>query len=166
MKSYLRFFLPLMPLLAGGPILAQNSAAPEAPPEVSWQTDYTRALETAGREHKLVLLDFTGSDWCIWCHRLEDEILTQKPFLNFARANLVLVELDFPRAKAQSKELKTQNETLSGKFSVEGYPTIILVDPSGRELGRTGYMEGGAKTFVRELKRFSAKATPTANATP
>jgi thioredoxin-related protein len=160
--------LRLVPVLAcgAGPGLAQTSNAPETTPASAWQTDYARALETAGREHKLVLLDFTGSDWCIWCHRLDDEILTQKAFLDFARANLVLVELDFPRAKAQSKELKTQNETLSGKFSVEGYPTIVLVDPSGHELGRTGYMEGGAKTFVRELKRFSAKGSPVAGATP
>jgi len=170
MKSRLSASLLLVLMVAGGPAAGfaepteEASSAPE--PVAVWETDYASALARAHREHKLVLLDFTGSDWCIWCHRLHDQILAKKSFVDYARDNLVLVELDFPRKTPQSAELKSQNETLSGKFSVGGYPTIIMVDADGRELGRTGYMEGGPKTFVRELRRFAAKATPDAKATP
>jgi protein disulfide-isomerase len=125
----------------------------------SWQTDYPHAIAQAAESKKTVLLNFTGSDWCVWCHRLRDEVFTQKPFLDFAGENLVLVELDFPRKTSQAATQKAQNEKLAAQFHVTSYPTIVVVDSSGRELGRTGYMYGGAKTFVRELKRFKARAT-------
>jgi protein disulfide-isomerase len=130
------------------------------PTGTAWQTDYTKALAQAAAENKPLLLDFTGSDWCVWCHRLRDEVLSQKPFIDYAREHLVLMELDFPRQKRQSEAEKRQNAGLAEKFRVTGYPTIIMIDAEGRELGRTGYMQGGAKTFVRELKRFAAKRRP------
>jgi protein disulfide-isomerase len=163
MSFSLRFLVCLLPGLVYSPApgLAQSSPSAETgelSPATAWHTNYAKATALAREEHKLLLLDFTGSDWCGWCQRLHAEILTKTAFLDYARDNLVLVELDFPHKKPQPEELKRQNELLSGKFSVDGYPTIIMVDADGRELGRTGYMEGGAKTFVRELKRFAAKA--------
>lgn len=136
-------------------------STPTAPaPEKSgvWLTNYAKAVDLARSEHRLMLLDFTGSDWCVWCHRLDREILTKKPFLDYARKHLVLVELDFPRYKPQTPALVRQNQTLEDKFAVTGYPTIVLVNPQGREIGRTGYMEGGPKTFVRELEYLARKA--------
>lgn len=114
-----------------------------------WSTDYTAAVKT-GRP---VLLNFTGSDWCVWCHRLRDEVFQTAVFAQYATESLVLVELDFPRRKSLSPELKKQNDGLAQKFGVDSYPTIILLGPDGQELGRFGYMQGGPKTFVRELKR-------------
>lgn len=137
------------------------SQSQDAAGETTWTTDYAAALARATAEKKTVLLNFTGSDWCIWCHRLRDEVFVQKPFGDYAREHLVLVEVDFPRRKALPEKLQARNDALSEQFKVEGYPTIILVDGSGNELGRTGYMQGGAKTFVRELKRFASKAGKT-----
>jgi protein disulfide-isomerase len=154
--------LPRLLLLCALLSLGLASGAAAADPDSSgpvgskWSTDYRAALATARSEKKLVLLDFTGSDWCVWCHRLHDEILSQKPFLDYADEQLVLVELDFPQNKPQSDELKRQNQTLAEKFGVTGYPTIILMNAEGHELGRSGYMQGGPKTFVRELKRLAA----------
>jgi thioredoxin-related protein len=121
-----------------------------------WLSDYDAAVQRATAEKKPLLLDFTGSDWCIWCKRLDAEVFSQRPFIDYARQNLVLVEVDFPATKPQSSQEKQRNRQLAHKYSVSGYPTVVLVDAPGHELGRTGYMEGGAKTFVRELKRIAA----------
>jgi thioredoxin-related protein len=153
---------------SGGVILATilllplRSAPSDPASAVQWTENYPEALARAKQEHKPVLLDFTGSDWCIWCKRLHEEVLSQTPFADYARDHLILVELDYPQDKTQTEELKKQNAKLSEQFSVTGYPTIVMVDAEGKELGRTGYMQGGAKTFVRELKRFASKATVSA----
>jgi thioredoxin-related protein len=115
----------------------------------AWSNDYAAAVKT-GRP---VLLNFTGSDWCVWCHRLRDEVFQTAFFAQYAAESLALVELDFPRKKSLSPELKKQNDGLAQKFGVDSYPTIILLGPDGQELARLGYMQGGPKTFVRELKR-------------
>src|SRR5436190_18599790 len=117
-------------LLAGW--LAFNVAAAES----EWLTDLSKASAHAKESKKLVLLDFTGSDWCPPCKALHKNVLTSKEFQDFAKEKLVLVELDFPRQKTQSPELKKANRELQGKFAVDGYPTIIVLDPEGKELSR------------------------------
>jgi protein disulfide-isomerase len=108
----------------------------------AWTTDYEAAKTRAKAENKPIFLYFTGSDWCGWCKKMEKEILTNKDFLDYATANLILVELDFPKSdegKAkQSAELKAQNKALDKQFKIEGYPTIYLVDATGEQLPGTG----------------------------
>ena len=101
-----------------------------------WLTSLPDALTQAKEEEKLVLLDFTGSDWCSPCKMLHEKVLTQKEFLDHASENLVLVMLDFPRSKEQSPELKAANNELAKKFNIEGYPTLVLLDGEGNELAR------------------------------
>ena len=63
---------------------------------------------------------------------------------------LVLVELDFPRRKPQTAEVKKANEALSVKYKVDGFPTFVVLSKEGKELGRQdGYKDGGAKAFTR-----------------
>lgn len=102
----------------------------------AWKTDYAEALKTAAAEKKMVLLDFTGSDWCPPCKMLHSEILTQDAFNEFADEKLVLVELDYPNAKPQSDELKKQNAELAETYGIEGYPTLIVLDSDGKEVKR------------------------------
>ncbi|PYJ79281.1 MAG: thioredoxin family protein, partial [Verrucomicrobia bacterium] len=78
--------------------------------ESDWLNDYKKAQQEAKASNKFLLLDFTGSDWCGWCKKFDKEILSQSQFKDYARENLVLVELDFPRAKQQSPELRKQNQ--------------------------------------------------------
>lgn len=118
-----------------------------------WRVDYAAAAKEAASTNRPMLLNFTGSDWCVWCHRLRDEVFQTPFFAEYAAGSLALVELDFPRKKSLPPELKKQNDALAQKFGVESYPTIILLAPDGKELARLGYMQGGPKTFVRELKR-------------
>lgn len=115
----------------------------------NWKTDYKAALEEAAKEKKLVLLDFTGSDWCGWCIKLDKETFSKPEFKNFASKNLVLVEVDFPQNKSQSTDVKKQNEELKTKFGVQGYPSLVLLDSTGKEIIRNvGYLPGGPDAFI------------------
>ena len=126
--------------------------------ELNWTTDVPKAVEKAKAEKKLVMLDFTGSDWCGWCIKLNKEIFSQKEFVEYAQKNIVAVELDFPRSKQQSDELKKANKELQKKYSIRGYPTIVVLNGEGKEVGRLGYMKGGPKAFIEELEKLKKKA--------
>lgn len=118
-----------------------------------WTTDYPAALKKAAKENKLVLLDFTGSDWCPWCMKLDQELFSQKAFQDYAEKNLVLVLVDFPRGKKsaeQSDALKKQNQDLQTKFKIEGYPTLLLLDAQGNQVKQpANYLPGGPEAFIK-----------------
>lgn len=116
-----------------------------------WTTDYKAALEQAKADDRRVFLFFTGSDWCGWCKRLNREILSTPEFNKFADDKLVLVELDFPRSKAQTAAVKAQNAELAQRFKIRGYPTIIVLDRSGKKVGQLGYQRGGPAPFVEAI---------------
>ncbi len=121
--------------------------------EANWMTDFAQAQAQAKTEDKLLLLDFTGSDWCGWCKLMEKEIFSQPAFEEYAAKNLVLVRLDFPRAKPLSTEVRTQNQTLAQKFGINGFPTIVMLNGNGKPLVQLGYVRGGPEVFINELKR-------------
>ena len=122
-----------------------------------WLTDYAKAISQAKAENKQVLMDFTGSDWCGWCIKLDREVFEQKEFKEFADKNLVLLKLDFPRTKPQSAEEKAQNEKLSNQFKIQGFPTIVVLNPDGNKAGELGYTPGGPAAFLAELKKEAPK---------
>lgn len=122
-----------------------------------WDDDYEKALARAKAEKKMVLLDFTGSDWCGWCMKLDREVFSKPEFKNYAKENLVLVEVDFPQGKRQTKKLKAQNEKLQGEHGVRGYPTIIVLNSEGRKVGQLGYQEGGPKSFIAKLDELKTR---------
>jgi thioredoxin-related protein len=114
-----------------------------------WGDNYKEALATAAKENKKVLLDFTGSDWCGWCIRLKKETFDQSQFKDYADKNLVLVEVDFPQGKTLPPEVKKQNDALQEQFHIEGFPTLILLDPQGKVINQNvGYLPGGPKGFI------------------
>lgn len=119
-----------------------------------WLTDYPKAQQEAKTSHKLVLLNFTGSDWCGWCIRLDREVFSRPEFKDYASKNLVLVEADFPRGKAQDASLKRQNEELATQYQVIGFPTIVVLNGDGRKIGELGYMPGGPGAFIAELEKL------------
>ncbi len=120
----------------------------------NWETDFKKASTTAKASGKYMLLDFSGSDWCGWCIRLEKEVFSQDAFKDFTEENLVCVLVDFPRAKEQTKELKQQNQALARKYGIKGYPTIIILSPDGESVGKTGYLQGGPWEYTRHLKKI------------
>ena len=138
-------------LLCG--LLAFTSAL-SAAEDVAWTTDYKAALAQAKAQNRHVFLFFTGSDWCSWCKRLNREILSTDEFKDYAAKKLILVELDFPRGKPQSNDVKEQNAKLADRFKIEGYPTVIVLNSSGKKIGELGYQEGGPSPFVEALSKM------------
>jgi thioredoxin-related protein len=129
--------------------------------ELTWHTDLQKAIVVAQKEKKPLMLFFTGSDWCGWCHKLQKEVFFQDPFKKWAKENVVLVEVDFPSKngeafKRQTDEIRQQNNLLQQQFSVRGYPTVWFVNPEktkeGKinlsQLGQTGYVAGGAQNWI------------------
>lgn len=123
--------------------------------DLTWLTDMSKALDEARNQKKAVLINFTGSDWCGYCKKLESEVFQTKEFADYASKNLVLVKADFPRRTEQTAELKTANAALKTKYAepFKGYPTLVLVDAAGKKLGQTvGYAPGsGPKPVMKEL---------------
>jgi thioredoxin-related protein len=117
-----------------------------------WVQNFETAKATAAKEKKDLLIDFTGSDWCGWCIKLNEEVFSKDAFRNVVPNDFVLVELDFPQDESKvTPEIKKQNEALQKTYAVEGFPTIILADASGRPYARTGYEEGGPEKYVTHL---------------
>ncbi|MCX8104376.1 MAG: thioredoxin family protein [Ignavibacterium album] len=121
---------------------------------LDWETNLETALQKAQKENKTVLVNFTGSDWCIWCQRLSNEVFSQSEFEKFAKENLVLVKIDFPKNIEQSMETKFYNNQLAQRFGIEGFPTIILLNKNGELILQTGYQPGGPVNYINHLKSY------------
>lgn len=123
--------------------------------ESTWLTDLPKAEAQAKAENKIILMDFTGSDWCGWCIKFKKEVLDTKEFQEYAAKNVVLVELDYPNKKEQSADLKKANADLKKKYKVNGFPTLVVLDKDGKEIGRqVGYSKGGPEAFIAKLESF------------
>jgi thioredoxin-related protein len=139
----------IVAMLAGGLWLQTHAA------DLTWSTDAAAAQLQAKAEKKLVLLDFTGSDWCPWCIKFDKEALSTDKFSDYAKTHLALVLVDFPNKKPQSDALKAANAALAKKYKVDGYPTYVVLDADGKEIGRqVGYAEGGSDAFIKEIEGF------------
>ena len=127
--------------------------------ESGWSTDYKKAQDEAKASHKLLLLNFTGSDWCGYCIQLDRAILSKPEFKEYATKNLILAEIDYPRRggpkwNAQSKELQKQNMELAERYQIEGFPTLVVLNGDGKTVWRyDGYFNGGIAAFLAELDK-------------
>jgi protein disulfide-isomerase len=132
--------------------------------ELKWETNLEQASQIAIKTKKPLLLFFTGSDWCGWCIRLQNEVLKKPEFAAWAKENVVLVELDFPRRTPQLPEIQKQNMELQQIFEVRGYPTIWLANPTKKDgktnlekLGSTGYVAGGPAKWLETANQILSK---------
>jgi thioredoxin-related protein len=121
----------------------------------AWRTDYKTAQVEAKTTNKLLLLNFTGSDWCGYCILLDREILSQPQFREYAKKNLILMEIDFPRRKPQTDETKRQNQELAMHYQVEGFPTVVVLNGEGKPVWRfEGYFPDGPEAFIAQLEKL------------
>jgi thioredoxin-related protein len=121
-----------------------------------WMNDWEAAKKAASEQKKTLLIDFTGSDWCSWCKKLDKEVFSEAAFKDAAKDKYVLVALDFPQQKTLPEAEKAQNAKLQADFGVEGFPTIFLADAEGRPFAKTGYQPGGAEAYVKHLDELGA----------
>ena len=139
---------------------------------LKWYDDINQAIEVSRQEQKPLFLFFTGSDWCGWCIKLQNEVFRTPEFTAWAKEHAVLVDLDFPRRTPQSDAIKSQNNQLQQMFKVQGFPTVWFVKPQLKEdgkinleqLGSTGYLAGGPITWIKSaneiLKNYVADPKP------
>lgn len=116
------------------------------------------AIARAKAEHKLVFLNFTGSDWCPSCKQLQKEVFSQRSFQDYAASNLVFIDVDFPMKFRFPPATSVTNNLLAEKFNVQGTPTLIALNGSGREIWKhLGPIDGGPAKLFAELNAAKKK---------
>jgi protein disulfide-isomerase len=121
-----------------------------------------KAIKISQKTNKPIMLFFTGSDWCGWCKKLVKEVYKTPEFNKWAKKNVVLVEIDFPRRTKLLKELTSQNNSLKNLFKPRGYPTVYFAKPvkgtdgniQFKTLGQTGYVAGGPTKWIASANQF------------
>ncbi len=116
-----------------------------------WMTDYAQARSVAEAEDKPILIYFSGSDWCKPCFKLSDQVFEREEFRFYARENLILLKLDFPRYKRNqlSAAQTDHNEALAARFNRGGdFPLVLIIDKHENVIAQTGYRNGDVTNFV------------------
>lgn len=120
--------------------------------------DYDLALERAKAEKKYIIADFSGSDWCFWCQRLDKEIFAKEEFISVATNKYVLLMVDSPRDKSVlSEKARLQNPNLKRRYKISQYPTVLILDENGKLLGETGFLGGGPENYLKHLEEKIAE---------
>ncbi len=124
-------------------------------PSTGWIEVRAEAMAQAERYHKVVLANFTGSDWCHWCQKLDEEVLDTPQFKQWANDRVVLLKLDFPEKSQQPPGIRAQNKQLAQTYAeyIKGYPTVLFLDASGQVLGKLGYVQGGPEAWIRAAEQ-------------
>lgn len=133
----------------------QASAADDAADSVSADpVPYEAAMSQAAEGGQVVLLEFTGSDWCPPCIALENEVLSQSAFARAIEERALLVKLDFPRDRTKLPEAeRRRNFQLQERYGVQAYPTVVIVNAEGEELAReVGYNGGTQESWLSWLE--------------
>jgi hypothetical protein len=123
-----------------------------------WERKMSELLNQAGAEHKFVLLDFTSSDSSDACVKFDHEVLGTPKFVDYCKQKLKFVKVDFLDHTPQPEGLKQTDAALAARYQLKIIPTCVLLDPSGKELGRhIGYTPGGPDPLIAELESFIHK---------
>jgi len=139
---------------AGAPATAKNGSGGV------FTQDIDAAKEFAKAQDLPILLFFTGSDWCGWCTQMEQRVFSTQDWKHYAKANLVLVTLDYPKNEALiRKEYIERNAELQRTYNVNGYPTSILLASDGQTvLNRFGGAQLDPQVFIGKLKALTLPA--------
>jgi len=133
------------------PATAEHPAGAAPADEHGWLTDYQEAVRQSRTTNRPILVDFTGSDWCPWCIRLHNEILSQDAFTTWAAQHVVLLMADFPRKSQLPPDVAKQNALLAQTYGIKGFPTVLILTAEGTVIGRSGYRPGGPNAWIEAL---------------
>jgi len=124
-KNYFRYITLFITLFyfSASSVFAQ---AEKSAGGLEWHTSLMKVDEISRKTKKPIFAFFTGSDWCGWCIKLQKEVFAKEEFIKWAKENVVLLELDFPRAKQLPPELVQQNNSMQQAFNVTGYPVVWI----------------------------------------
>jgi thioredoxin-related protein len=149
MKTLFKLVLPMLALLC----MSLQAG------EIKWLDDFGKAKELAAESKRPILMLFSGSDWCPWCIKLEEEVLSVKEVKDFIGANTVPMLVDYPREKRLQPGVARQNEKLGAMYNEErGLPSVFLVDKDGKKLGQVDFYEDFTpKGFMAALKEALEK---------
>ncbi len=124
-----------------------------------WKTDFASAKQEATQSHKYILLNFSGSDWCVPCIRMKKDVFETNLFQNFANEKLVLVRADFPRLSKNklSAQQTEHNEALAEKYNPEGkFPFTLLIDANGKVIKAwDGYTNTSPEDFIAQINKIT-----------
>jgi len=140
----------LLFLLSFISLISLNTIAKEK--KLVWNDNLEKAVEIAKKQDKAILINFSGSDWCKWCKKLDAEVFSQNEFINYAKKNLILVKIDFPQYTPQDPKVQSYNREVAQMFRVEGFPTVVVINKNQKLAAYTGYQAGGAENYVKYLK--------------
>ncbi|MFC2049111.1 thioredoxin family protein [Chlamydiota bacterium] len=133
---------------------AAQAQAPATVSQIKWYTNYAQAVQDAAKNHKPILMFFTGSDWCGWCKKMQQEIFSSPDFVSQVGNSFVFVDIDFPMNQQLPADVAQQNTQLKQKYGVTGYPTVIILDANENFIAETGYRPGGGKAYADYLKQL------------
>lgn len=125
--------------------------------DANWTDNFRLATQLAQKENKPILMLFTGSDWCGFCIKMEQNAFSNPAFGDFLNKNFVLFKADFPIHKQIPEDIRKQNRQLSNKYAVTGYPTIVIISPDGKELTRTGFIRGDVSDYLKHYQDILKK---------
>jgi thioredoxin-related protein len=123
-----------------------------------WKLDFSEAKSLATSEHKMILLNFSGSDWCGPCIKLKKDVFESAEFESYASGNLVLVRADFPRQKKNQPEKSqvTKNEALAEKYNPKGlFPLTVLIDSKGNIIKEWEGYQLSTTNFIADIRAHS-----------
>ena len=126
--------------------------------DVSDDTDFPRAAALAKSTKRPLLLAFIGTDWSISSLKLDREVFDQADFADNSKYNFVLCKIHFYQTREQSPETARQNDELATRYNIREFPTVVVLSPDGREIGRLGYIPGGVTAFAAAVNAVIAKA--------
>jgi thioredoxin-related protein len=151
MKSMLREFC----IFCLGAVI---SIQPVLSCDVSDDTNFPRSAALAKSTNRPLLLAFIGMDWSISSLKLDREVFDQAEFADDSKYNFLLCKLQFYQTQERSPGTLRQNEELATQYNVQEFPTVVVLSPDGREIGRLGYIPGGVKAFAAAANAIIAKS--------
>jgi len=155
LSTIMRSAFLAMFVLVGSLSFAQSTTEYKAENE-GWLVDVHEAYETSKKTGKPILANATGSDWCGWCKRLTKSVFIHDEFKDWAKENVVLLELDFPRRKTLPEHIVQQNRSLAQAFGVRGYPTIVVFDLEKSDAGEYSISQLGRTGYAKTVDQFTS----------